>query len=486
MASQRQAAIGVFWGTLERAATQGISFIVVLILARILGPANYGLVTLAATIALLGQTLLGETFSEALIQWPVLEPEHSASIFWLLVGVGFATGAAVFASADWFAALFSQPALAAILRALSPLLLLTALQAVPIALFKRELNFRALAAASTTGTALGGIIGVALAFAGYGPWSLVANLLVQNTVVTATIWRKSDFRPARRVSRRHLRELWSYGQFTLLLRIALFTANQSPRLLIGYLFGTTALGAFGLAQRITDVAYQLFIVPAANVAVPVIARVRSDPPRLERAVLSATQMVAAVAMPVFTGLALTAPFVIPLIFGARWAGSVNIVQLVALSGIVGAAGYIYRSIVGGLGRPAINLGAAVVAAVLSVGVLVAAAPWGVVAASAVFVIRGCLTLPLQPILVSRLTHVDLGKQYQVFAPVIGATLAMAIAVETVIVLVGPGTSPVALSAVTAGLGAVTYLLALYLLAPQLFKLCRSVVADLRARRVGEG
>ena len=207
MASRRQAAHGAFWGLVERASTQGISFVVVLVLARLLGPENYGLVTLAATIALLGQTMLGETFSQALIQAKTLEPAHVSSLFWMLLGAGLAASLGLALAAGWLAGLFGATDLAPILRALSPLLLLTSLQAVPTALYKRELDFRAIALASTSGTLLGGVVGVGFALRGFGAWSLVANLLAQNAVVTVMIWRRSKFRPAWRYSHPHLRAL---------------------------------------------------------------------------------------------------------------------------------------------------------------------------------------------------------------------------------------------------------------------------------------
>src|SRR5262245_50647094 len=158
MTSRKQAALGMLWGVVERATTQGVSFIVVLLLARLLGPETYGLVTLAATIALFGQSLLGETFSQALVQQQSLQPVHSSSLFWILAGSGTIASIAQFVFAAPIGALFDQTELAPILRALSPLLLMAALQAVPLALFKRDLNFRALATASAAGTLIAGTI----------------------------------------------------------------------------------------------------------------------------------------------------------------------------------------------------------------------------------------------------------------------------------------------------------------------------------------
>lgn len=475
----RQALVGLFWGAVERFATQGISFAVVLILARLLGPANYGLVTLAATIALFGQTLLGETFSQALIQQRVLEPKHVSSLFWVLTGAGLLAGIAQWVFADALASLFDEAGLAPILRALSPLLLLTAVQAVPVALFKRALDFRKLAAASALGTALGGAIGVGLAFAGFGPWSLVANLLAQNAIVTISVWRQSPLHPVLVFSAPHLRQLWSYGQYTFCVRIAAFTANQAPRILVGYLFGPAALGAFSLGLRIIEILYQLLGTPAVNVVVSVIAKLRDDPQRLERTVLIATQFTALVTVPIFVALALAAPLLVPLVFGAKWAASIPIIQILCLYGIVGSCGLIWGAIIGGLGRPDITLLTTSSAAIVSVSVLLLAAPWGLGPAAAAFVARGYLTLPFMPLIIARLTGISAGAQYAVFTPVILASATMGASMEAMILAFGDTLSALPMLVLLLSAGAFAYALALCLFARPQLRLGVSFLTQLR-------
>ena len=477
-ASRRQAVLGVFWGAVERAATQGISFIVVLLLARILGPENYGLVTLAATIALLGQMLLGETFSQALIQQKNLEHAHIASLFWVLLGAGIFAATVQCLLAGQFADFFAQPALAPLLCALAPLLVLSALQAVPVAMFKRALDFRALAAASATGTLLGGAVGVSLAYAGFGPWSLVANLLVQNAAVTLAIWRQTKFRPALVLSWPHLRALWSYGQYTFLVRIAAFASNQSPRLLIGYLFGPAALGAFSLGLRVVEILYQLISMPAVNVAISVIAKIRDDPKRLTRTILTATQLAAMISTPVFVGLALLAPLIVPLAFGAKWTASIPVIQILCVYGIVGSCMLIWGGIVGGLGRPDVTLATTITAAILSVSVLLLAAPWGLTFASMAFVVRGYLAMPFMPLVLARLTGIPAAAQYRAFAPVAFAGAIMAFCVEGTIMALG-NAPPLATIAAAVALGAFSYTIALYLVARPVLRLGLSFLTQLR-------
>src|SRR5262249_19291945 len=112
MALRRQATLGVFWGLAERVAVQGGSFVVILVLARILGPADFGLVTLAAAIVLFGQTLIGETFSDALIQIHTVDAFHRATVFTLLFSVALLFALVLFAGADVLAGWFALPQLA--------------------------------------------------------------------------------------------------------------------------------------------------------------------------------------------------------------------------------------------------------------------------------------------------------------------------------------------------------------------------------------
>ena len=463
MASSRQTVHGLFWSVAERVASQGMAFVVLLLLARLLGPQSYGLVTLAATIALFGQMLLGETFSQALIQEKTIEPAQYSSVFWLLVLLGMSAAIGQFFAAPWLADVFGQPTVAPVLEALSPLLLLSAIQAVPTAMLRRALNFRAVFAASTIATLAGGAIAVTMALRGFGVWSLIANLLVQNTISTVAIWRKSGFNPARQFSRLHLDALWFNVRYAVLGRLAAFAVNQGPRLIVGYLFGPVALGTFNLGLRIIEMLYQLLVLPATNVILPLIVKIRDIPERLENTVLSATHMTAVLTAPVYLTLAVSAPLVIPLMFGEHWLASVPLVQILCFYGVIIACGQIWQVILTGLGRPDIALRITIVAAIANIGALLLSAHWGPVAAAGAFVFRGYATLPFMPLVIARLTGLHAGRQYRLFVPILIAAGIMAVAEEAVMrALAHRLAAPLQLAAVL-GVGAIVYCATLYAL-----------------------
>jgi PST family polysaccharide transporter len=380
--------------------------------------------------------------------------------------------------------MFDQPGLAPVLRGVSPLPLLTAIQAVPSSLFKRDLDFRALAMASAGGTVLGGAAGVGLALAGFGPWSLVTNLLIQNAAIAGVVWWKSGLRIKLLYSARHMAELWSFAKYTFLLRIASFMANQSPRILVGYMFGVAALGAFSLGLRMVEIMYQLLALPAANVAIPMIARVRHDPARLERAILSTLQLSSAISVPAFLGLALIAPLFVPLAFSAQWTDSIVIVQLLALSGIVGAIGLVSLNIVTGFGRPGINLAITTSAAVVSVAVMLLLSPWGLVAATMGFIIRGYLWAPMLFLLIARITAIPVAALFQACLPIAFAALPMGGAVIALLRFNPFDLTPLSLMTVAITAGAAIYWVGLRLFARPVLQLCSSLLSELFYRRSG--
>jgi O-antigen/teichoic acid export membrane protein len=325
----------------------------------------------------------------------------------------------------------------------------------------------------------GGLVGVAMAVSGYGAWSLVANLLVQNVVVTATIWRRAKFRVLLEFSGSHLKELWSFGQYTFLLRIAAFTANQGPRILVGYLFGASALGAFSLGLRIVEIMLQLLALPVSSVTTPVVARIRHDSQRLERAICSATQLTAMVSVPAFLFVALIAPSAVPLAFGAHWAQSVEIVQILALSCVFGACGMVYLGVLNGLGRPEINLAITTSAAVTTVALLLLMAHWGIVAATTAFVLRALFSAPMLVLLIARITGIRAAHLFHIYVPVLGAAIPMVVFVEGALRLFSTHLSPLNITLLAFVIGIASYGIGLLIFGRSALKLGVAILADLR-------
>jgi O-antigen/teichoic acid export membrane protein len=278
-----------------------------------------------------------------------------------------------------------------------------------------------------------------------------------------------------------LASLWSYGQFTFVLRLAAYIANQGPRILIGYFFGAAVLGHFGVALRIVETIHQLVAVPAMNVLLPLAARYRFDPIRLHRGIVESTQLCAMVAVPAFVGLAVIAPAAMPLVFGPQWGEGAGLVQLLAAYGLVGASAFLYRGIIAGLGRPDINLVTTLIVAVLGIALMAFVAPWGPMATAAVFVARGYLVYPWLPWVVRRLCGLSPAAQFRVYGPVLGAAAIMGLIMAAFQASAVRALGPAVLTAFEVALGAAVYVSTLYVVGRPAFRLGIAMLAVVRAR-----
>ena len=163
------AVTGAFWysaaGLLGHIASIGLTIFI----ARHVGPTNYGLVAMAiASLALL-QSILEQTFSDALVRLPVLQNDYCNIVFWLELGLAVLLLSAVLVLAPVVALIVHEPHITRLLQALAPLTLLTALAAVPAALLTRNFNYKAIFLRSILGIVGGGLVGAVMAIAGYGP-----------------------------------------------------------------------------------------------------------------------------------------------------------------------------------------------------------------------------------------------------------------------------------------------------------------------------
>lgn len=237
---KQKAVRGVFWSLVEKLGSQGTQFITFLVLARLLAPESFGLISLANIFVHFIQALVDSGFSDAIIQRKRLEEDHLNTAFWTNLGVGTVLSLTGVFTAGAIAAFFKQPGLTPIVAWLSLNVLINSFASTQQAIFRRQLNFRGLAQRKVFGLVAGGIVGVTMAFLGYGVWSLVCQTLVGNTLGTLLLWRISDWRPQLKFSAKHLQDLASYGVNVIGIGILVFVTRRVDDFLIGYFLGPTA------------------------------------------------------------------------------------------------------------------------------------------------------------------------------------------------------------------------------------------------------
>lgn len=364
------------WMMAESWLVRLVSLLAFLALARLLQPADFGLMALAGVYLTFCGFVIDQGLGTALVQREELEPGHLNVVFWAQLVLGCALAALTLAAAGWIAEIFAEPRLAPVLRALALLPPITALTLVQQALLRRELRFRALALRHMVSAVAGAAVGVALAALGHGVWSLVAQMLAGAAVGLVILWRASSWRPRLSLSPRHVRDLAGFGAAVFAHEIAWALTYQIDRILLGRIAGAGAVGLYTVSQRLTAIIGEMLAAGLQGLVVPVFSRVQHDPEAVLRGLARGYRLIAFIAIPAFVGVAMVAPELVPVLLGAQWIEAVPVVQASALPALIYALGFLLSNMLTAIGRPGLRLALTLGQACLSVLFVLAAVRWG--------------------------------------------------------------------------------------------------------------
>ena len=462
---------GLTWTFIHTWGGQALSLVVFVVLARLLTPADFGLVALAAVFVALAQFIVDQGLGDALVQRREITAGHIDTAFWVSLATGSILMAITFLTAWPISALVNEPDLAPVLQVLSVTYFLSALTSVPIALLTRELAFRLLAIRAVASIMVGGAVGIGMAILGFGAWALVGQQVSAALVSVVLLWAATDWRPSMHVSAEHFRELFPFGIRVVGSDILGFVSRYADNFLIGVVLGTIPLGIYAVAYRILDVSQRLLVNVARKITFPALSRLQDDPGRLRRAYLRATRLGGVLLLPGYVGLALVAPELIVTLFGSKWAESGPVAAVLFLGGPVLGIQAFAGSLLYAVGRPDIVLRFRVIATVASVIAFLVAVGYGIVAVAAAFTIRGYALLPLLLVWTRRYAGIGIGEYAGQMKGTALATLGMAVAIVGLKIALDDRLSPAGVLAVEVAAGALVFSALLAVLE-------RSLLADL--------
>lgn len=364
----------VKWAFMMNWGRQIISALVMFALAALLGPEDFGIAAMGSVYVAFVQMLLEQGFGTALVQTPNLEPEHLDSIFWLnaclsVVLMGISVGLS-----QWWAAINHTPKLAAIICALSLLIPIGAMTIVQQALAERKLDFRLLAIRTNMASVCGGAVGLGLALAKFGVWSLVGQQIAYAVIELSLLWGLSDWRPRLRFSFRHVKELAAFSMSVFAARVGIFINNRSDVMFMGLFFGPTAVGVYRLADRMMNLVLEVTTRPLTMVALPHFSRLQNDATKLRSAIFSCLRATSILSIPAMGCLAACADSFAS-VLGHRWSPAGPVIEVLCIVGIVQAITLLSGPVMMSMARPGLvsimiwSLTAANTTAVVTLGIL---------------------------------------------------------------------------------------------------------------------
>ena len=384
----------VAWSAIASFVQQAIWLLLFFILAPILGPRPYGQFAVAMAFIGFCELVLTGPLVDALLSMETLEREHLRTASLAGVALAVLAGGVSFLSAPYIAEVFGDAGIEPLFKALSVLPATAVLTAAPIAILKSHLLFRLLALRTIVALALGGAVGVGLAFYGAGVWSLVAQVLVQRTTEVVILWATARTRFELGWSKRHFADLRHYMVNVFFVQAMAFASTSIPRLILGFFLGPADLGLFVFAWRIHDALVWTTIRPICAVARITLRQFGKSTKELEAAFARILEDTALAAYPVCCGAAAVVSLIFKILLDSRWQQAVFASQLMILCVIPLAVFHIGSSTLLAMKRPQDEAKITLAHTVVGSLFVLFAAPFGLDAACFVTLLRQLLLIPL--------------------------------------------------------------------------------------------
>lgn len=321
----------LLWRFAERCGAQAVSFLVSIILARLLAPEAYGTIALAMVFINILQVFVDSGMGTALIQKKDADDLDFSSVFYFNIAACLVLYAGLFLAAPSIAQFYGDPALTALVRALSLTVVVSGVRNIQQSYVSRHLLFKRFFFSTIGSTLASAVVGIAMAYAGFGVWALVGQSL--SNVVTGTIilWATVPWRPRRMFSWQRLKGLLSFG-WKLLVSALLDTGYNNLRsLIIGKLYSSADLAYYNQGDKLPNLVITNINTSIDSVLLPTMANEQDDPARVRSMTRRAIKTSTYVMAPLMMGLAACAEPLIRLILTEKWLPCVPFLRIFCIT-----------------------------------------------------------------------------------------------------------------------------------------------------------
>ncbi len=352
---KEQTTSAFLWDYSGNVVGMGTTFVIGVILARLLAPAEFGLIAMVAVFIGLVQGLMDFGFSGALVQRSEPTAEHFTSVFVVNVVLGLMLACLAFAAAPLVAHFYDEPRLILITKVLGLGFILRSLSLVHEAWLRKYLKFRTLTQIRIGASILGGGVGIVLAWQGWGVWSLVAQSLVSTSAAVGGLWTLGGWKPGLTFSFTALKELWAYGSHMFAAGLLNTVFTKVDVLIVGKLFSAADLGFFTRAKGLVRYVVRFSSDSVGRVMFPVLSSIQDQEERFRRVSVQTLALVSFAAFFLSGWLFVVASPLIVLLLTKTWLPTAPLLRLFCLSAYVIPVNTIILSMLKSKGRSKVFL-----------------------------------------------------------------------------------------------------------------------------------
>ncbi len=334
MSLKRKTISGVAWSFAEAILIKGISFVAMLLLARWLGPTDFGLIGMIAVFIAIGRSLVDSGMSLSIIRTTDADDSDFSTVFFMNMVMSFLVYTILFFTAPYIAIFYEQEILVEIIRVYCLSFIISAFSAVQLAILTKEMKFKRLVLLTAPSTITGVIVGLTLGYYDYGVWSIVAMLLTTQVVLSILLWINATWKPSLNYSKEKFIYHYTFGYKIMLSGLLDTIFNNSYNIIIGKYFPVETLGFYERAKRFNDYPSVTITGIVRKVTYPMLAQLQNDVPRLSVIYRKMIKVAFFIVAPFMLGGAAIAKPLFELVLGPSWLPAVPFFQILSLAAIL--------------------------------------------------------------------------------------------------------------------------------------------------------
>lgn len=391
MSLKKQLGSSTLWMSIGATGTSITSFIIFVVISRLLSPVEIGLVAFALILVDIGKLIANAGLGMAIVQDPECSETFASTCFYLNLFLAVTTALVFFFIGVPLVEAFYDPAAGPILQVLCLMLFLEGVKAVHEGILKRRFAFRAIAARTILSSLLSGALGVYLVLNDFGVWALVSQQVANMVLIAITTLILARWRPQLSFSVPESRKLIQFASPLLAAEVTEAVSQKVYELLVGIFIGPAALGLFKVAFRALYVLQEIVLKPFEHTLLSALSRL-PDTASTAHATLRVIRMSGYISFPVFFGVAAIAPDFVVLVFGQKWQTSGQLMAILAVGIPPMVVGFPIRDALIARGRSGLVMRLAGIMLVVSIALGLSAVLLGLTAAAIGFAVRNYIAL----------------------------------------------------------------------------------------------
>ncbi|CAG9431311.1 lipopolysaccharide biosynthesis protein [Providencia alcalifaciens] len=419
---------GLKWSAIERLTTQLVQLIVMLILARLLGPNSIGLVGMLAVFIAIAQVFVDSGFSNALIRkQDRTELDYSTAYIFNII-VGLSSYSFLFFLAPYISDFYQQPNLTQLLRVLSLVIIINSFGIIQRTQLTCNMDFKTQAKCSLISVFFSSITALILAYHEYGPWALVAQSLTFSFINTILLNVYSNWFPKLIFSRTSFNYLFKFGSKLLASSLLDTIYNNIYQIIIGKVHSAKQVGIFTQANSLSLIPAQSLTTIIQRVTYPMLSQLQNDRSNFERVYLLTLKLSSAIVFPIVLGIAVIAKPLIFIVLGSEWSSSAELLCILCIGYMLYPIHAVNLNLLQVESRTDLFLKLEIIKKLMATIILIITIPLGLKAICFGIVIQSYLSLYLNTIYTNKLISLTRLVQIKSIFPIwlINITISLAI------------------------------------------------------------